>query len=77
MERTLNLMLPYALSPPNFSALKMDALEDCEVVEDKQEYMIEFHPSWMSPLLNLKSPLRVNQDDKPIIPLARKLNFNE
>lgn len=41
MERTLNMMIPYALSPPNFSSLKMDKdFDECEKVEDKQEYLI-------------------------------------
>ena len=78
MERTYNLNIPSGLSPPDFSAIKMNQEEDeCNEHPHKNDYMVEMHPSWMSPFLNLSSPNRRMFDEKPIIPVAKKLNFNE
>ena len=77
MERAFNLMIPALLSPPDFSAIKVEKEkeEGIERIEEKQ--MAEAFPSWISPLLNLKTPERGRLEERPIIPLARKLNFNE
>ena len=78
MERTYNLIIPSGLSPPDFSAIKMEREEEGEEKEEKNEgVMVELPVSWMSPFLNLNSPHKKGLEEKPIIPLARKLNFSE
>jgi len=39
--------------------------------------MIELPVSWMSPLLNLNTPYKKTSDEKSILPLSKKINFNE
>ena len=78
MERTYNLIIPSGLSPPDFSAIKMEKEEEGEEEHvQKNEGMVELPISWMSPFLNLNSPHKKLFEEKPIIPLARKLNFSE
>ena len=73
-------MIPSGLSPPDFSAIKIEKEEEEENEgqdNHRNDLVIDFQVSWMSPLLNLSTPYKKTLDEKPIIPLAKKLNFNE
>ena len=76
MERNCHFAIPSGLSPPDFSAIKMDK-EDEDQVPNQHDEIIELPLSWMSPMLNLNSTPLKRGDDRPIIPVAKKLNFNE